>query len=419
MDRYTSLMFGICYDSALKEEERAHFQLAALHTTLDRRRVIRVHNLSCIATPKPTVVFRNSDTETVLACILKEAVDRALSRPLSEEGQGARCYVDSAIAAPLRKYRVHCSPASPSGQLVMPDSMKIMPVFVLGMLKHPALMENRSALGTVSSGAAVPNTQSLLSNASQSGIASASSSNMSKLAFIPSYESALSRVAVRAHERAFELRRLLGAPLVEVINSMYPRLYKLSTLFDDMADLGNYSYSTDDSQGHRDGEGVINSNESIDVADEYMNNSAGSVSFNNLLGRHAAGLQIENPHGPSSLGNVLALSASTEAAVQRQAQLQAKTLCTLCPSAEVFEGGQMYLLDDRSCMYLYVGRHVPRAIVDEIMLTTPGTGGLGRKDCVSFRTHTSELARRMAAFVELLRSRNAHKQGGRVVCSLR
>ncbi len=32
----------------------------------------------------------------------------------------------------------------------------------------------------------------------------------------------------------------------------------------------------------------------------------------------------------------------------------------------------MYLLDDRSTLYLYVGRNVPAALIDEIMETSPG-----------------------------------------------
>ena len=90
MDRHTTLMYTITHDSVLKDEERIYFQLAILYTTPDRRRVIRIHNLSCIATVKPTVIFRNSDIETIIACLIKMAADKALMFPLSEEGKGAR-----------------------------------------------------------------------------------------------------------------------------------------------------------------------------------------------------------------------------------------------------------------------------------------------------------------------------------------
>lgn len=125
MDAFTTLMFALCYDSALKDDERVHFQLAVLYTTPSRRRMIRVLNLSCIATHKPTIIFRNCDIEAVVVALLKEGVDRALSCPLAEENIGARYFLDNAVASALFKYRVHCSPGSPKGQLVLPDSIKV------------------------------------------------------------------------------------------------------------------------------------------------------------------------------------------------------------------------------------------------------------------------------------------------------
>ena len=113
VDTHTTFMFALTYDSALKEDERVHYQLAVLHTTPCRKRKIRVHNLTTIASPKPTIVFRNCDIEAVVVALLKEGVDRALSCPLSEENAGVRGYLDHAVANSLFKYRMHCSPASP------------------------------------------------------------------------------------------------------------------------------------------------------------------------------------------------------------------------------------------------------------------------------------------------------------------
>jgi NurA-like 5'-3' nuclease len=104
-------------------------------------------------------------------------------------------------------------------------------------------------------------------------------------------------------------------------------------------------------------------------------------------------------------------SALLQQQAQQRQQLLAKSLCTISPSAEVFEGDQIYLLDDRTSLYMYVGRNIPRQVIDELMETTPGVGGLGKRESVSLRTDTSELARRMQAFINLLRSTNAHKQG--------
>ena len=195
--------------------------------------------------------------------------------------------------------------------------------------------------GTASPSAASSVTQSLMSN---------SNTDTSKLAFIPTYGSALSRVAVRAHERAYELRKLLTCSLVECINSIYPRMYNISTLFRDVYDdetLLKLSSSYDDAHKlNSSSEEFSNfSNESIEVSEEYMMGaSTNSVSFNNLLGRNAIGLQLNNPSNTKQDAATAGLaspsqenSANNTSAILI-AQLSKKLIHVLCPTAEVFEG---------------------------------------------------------------------------------
>lgn len=168
-------------------------------------------------------------------------------------------------------------------------------------------------------------------------------------------------------------------------------MYNISSLFDDMdtyigdmrdnsmssEDYGRNAASVDAQQG---GYANNNSNDSIDVSDEYLNNSTGSVSFNNLLGRSTVGLQLANPNTLTSPVKSSMLAAAgvkpehsnSAQSSQQLALFTAKLLNTVAPTAEVFEGDQIYLLDDRSAFYMYVGRAVPAGAIDEIMLTTPG-----------------------------------------------
>ncbi len=73
------------------------------------------------------------------------------------------------------------------------------------------------------------------------------------------------------------------------MNSIYPRLYNISTLFDDCErDDLILSSSYDEQRMNSSGEDQNFSNDSIEVSDEYLANvSTNSVSFNNLLGRNA------------------------------------------------------------------------------------------------------------------------------------
>jgi len=394
VDTSTTLMFTLCHDSPLKEDEKVHMQLAVLHTTPDSRRVIRVLNLTTLASLKPSTIFRNSDIEAVVAALMKEAVERALTHPLDAPG-GARAFLDGAVSSALLKYRITCSPGSPRGQLILPDSLKVLPVFTLAMLKHPSLHENRTGV-SVSSPPCSP-TQSLVT------IGSGGMPSSSKLAFTPAYGSALSRVAVRGHERAHELRRMVGAPLVEIINSLYPRVYNLFSLLDAAA-LGDEGFNSGDSRDDHDTDyGNSGDRDSRDgssmgqgLANEHTSGKSGASedhTLTHILGRNAVGLQLDDTHTGTH-------------STSHSAQVAETLLSTLNPSSEVFEFDQVYLLDDRSTLYMHVGRAVPAAVIDELFetITTPQ----GRKDSVSFRT-SSLLARRMCALVDLLRASNPHK----------
>mmetsp|Transcript_28977 Transcript_28977/g.48704 ORF Transcript_28977/g.48704 Transcript_28977/m.48704 type:complete len:233 (+) Transcript_28977:37-735(+) len=152
-----------------------------------------------------------------------------------------------------------------------------------------------------------------------------------------------------------------------------------------------------------------------------------------------APLMIPNSRGNNSSSNLYPNTASAATATLSKYQVQQKQLAelllgTLHPSSEIFESDQVYLVDDRSaCFYMFVGRSVPAAVIDELFETTPNTttaaaaggaggggsdaGGIGRSSTICFRTGTSLMARRMAAFVELLRSNNIHKPDLKVVWS--
>ena len=90
----------------------------------------------------------------------------------------------------LASYRKNCSAHSSLSQLILPEALKILPLYVLGLLKHPAMLENRSLPSNV-------------------------------------------KVVVRGHERCYFLHKLLSATPYETINSLYPRLYAVHNMDED------------------------------------------------------------------------------------------------------------------------------------------------------------------------------------------
>ena len=159
-------------------------------------------------------------------------------------------------------------------------------------------------------------------------------------------------------QRAFELRRLLCSSAVEVINSLYPRIYSVFRLVDD-----DQSDSRGDSVG----------------TDDQMHDKAAPI---------AAGAT------PCD-SNLIRL------------------MDTLSPSSEVFESDKMYLVDDRSTLYLYIGRNVPKVIVDVFLNLSSAPHG--SSEAASFAVQ-NDMGRKLSLFVELLRASNPHNQGNRSIC---
>ena len=61
----------VCFDGKLDEKADCYFQCALLYTTINGRRLIRIHNLSLPVTSVLTNVFRNAEMDTVMNMISK------------------------------------------------------------------------------------------------------------------------------------------------------------------------------------------------------------------------------------------------------------------------------------------------------------------------------------------------------------
>lgn len=181
------------HETALKEDEKVYLQLAVLCTDMDRKRIIRVINICYSATADFHLIYRSSDTDAVVTTIHKIAVQKAMTKSLTQRNDGPRDYLNTMLTEFLYKYRVHCSSHSPRGQLILPESLKLLPLYIMGILKHPILLENSGTSGTTIQ----------------------------------------MRYAVRGHERAYELRRALCMNPKMTLNVLYPRLFAMHLLDDD------------------------------------------------------------------------------------------------------------------------------------------------------------------------------------------
>ena len=79
--------------------------------------------------------FKSSEVEAVSQFIVKKEISRvSLKGP-----KAARESVTNNLVTLLYQYRHHCATSSSPSQLILPDSLKLLPLNILSVLKSPAL----------------------------------------------------------------------------------------------------------------------------------------------------------------------------------------------------------------------------------------------------------------------------------------
>lgn len=125
-------------------------QCAILFTDSAGRRRIRVHTSFATKTSVLQDVFRHADVDAVASFLSKKAASAVLVGGTSFTK--ACDALTEKTAQMLYVYRKFCTTASLSGQLILPEALKVLPVMMLGLTKSAAF--RKSAL-SVQSGDAV------------------------------------------------------------------------------------------------------------------------------------------------------------------------------------------------------------------------------------------------------------------------
>ncbi|XP_034210794.1 protein transport protein Sec24-like At4g32640 isoform X3 [Prunus dulcis] len=130
-----TIMVTIKHDDKLQDGSECAFQCALLYTTLYGQRRIRVTTLSLPCTSMLNNLFRTADLDTQFACILKQAAIEIPSCPLMQVRERL---TDRCIRI-LCSYRKFCATVSSSGQLVLPETLKLLPLYILALTKSTGL----------------------------------------------------------------------------------------------------------------------------------------------------------------------------------------------------------------------------------------------------------------------------------------
>ncbi|XP_057422859.1 protein transport protein SEC24 C-like isoform X2 [Lotus japonicus] len=130
-----TFMVTLKHDDKLQDGSECAFQCALLYTTVHGQRRIRVITLSLPVTSMLSNLFRAADLDTQFCCFLKHAATEVPSKPLPL----VREQVTNLCINALFSYRKFCATVSSSGQLILPEALKLLPLYTLALTKSTGL----------------------------------------------------------------------------------------------------------------------------------------------------------------------------------------------------------------------------------------------------------------------------------------
>lgn len=132
-----TIMVTLKHDDKLQDGSECAFQCALLYTTVYGQRRIRVSTLSLPCTSVLSNLFRSADLDTQFACFTKQAALEVPSAPLLQ----VREQMTNHCVNILYSYRKYCANLSVSsaGQLILPEALKLLPLYTLALLKSTGL----------------------------------------------------------------------------------------------------------------------------------------------------------------------------------------------------------------------------------------------------------------------------------------
>ncbi|NWU96232.1 SC24D protein, partial [Upupa epops] len=119
------------HDDKLNEDSGALIQCAVLYTSISGQRRLRIHNIGLNCSSQLADVYKSCETDALINFFAKSAFKAVLSQPL----KAVRDILVNQTAHMLACYRKSCASPAPVSQLILPDTMKVLPVYMNCLLK--------------------------------------------------------------------------------------------------------------------------------------------------------------------------------------------------------------------------------------------------------------------------------------------
>ncbi|CAF0839748.1 unnamed protein product [Adineta steineri] len=135
IDSDKSVSVELKHEDKLPADGNTYTQVALLYTSISGQRRLRIITLALTVTSSYTTLYPACDLDTIMNYITKVAMRSVLmSTPKS-----IRDSIITQAANMLACYRKHCAQATTAGQLILPETLKLLPVYVASLLKSDAL----------------------------------------------------------------------------------------------------------------------------------------------------------------------------------------------------------------------------------------------------------------------------------------
>ncbi|RNA12491.1 transport Sec24C-like isoform X1, partial [Brachionus plicatilis] len=135
VNKQTSLAVELKHDDKLNENAKVYIQAALLYTSLSGQRRIRVHNLSLNVCTQYSQVYSTCELDCMVNYMAKLACRSiTVSTPKS-----IRENLVNQVSHILATYRKNCTNSPAKGQFILPETLKLLPVFSNSLLKSDAI----------------------------------------------------------------------------------------------------------------------------------------------------------------------------------------------------------------------------------------------------------------------------------------
>ena len=132
--------------SEIKPGDKVYLQAALLYTSTDGQRRVRVHNTMLTATDNIGTVFKYADCEAVVNILARYGAVMISGEQLAT----VRSNINKRLTQILHSYRTNCAAQSSSGQLILPEALKLAPLYILAALRSDTLHVNNRVRANIS-----------------------------------------------------------------------------------------------------------------------------------------------------------------------------------------------------------------------------------------------------------------------------